>query len=956
VGLPSGEVLCEYPQHEAAVTSAVFPGSDLVATGSRDGQVRFFRRDGEKLFSLPAPGPVRKLACSPDGSHLAVLVEGERFVRQWRLDLLAARFRLLHPSLSVSGLGASQPSTAPPWPPVRPVIAARPRGPHGLRREVFDCFFANKLKEGYDARIDLRWDGGGPVPDQVLGQGICSSVRWTGWIQAPVAGTYQLRLVGNGIARLWLDEALRIEWLSLDKGCEQEVQVVFAGRRLPLRLDFYLDAAQCMLQWKRPGSGVWEVVPAEAFYLDDVAPAPAGQEQSVRLQSYATSVRMAATLWVEGQKLGAAETLASYLPTPGAEDLRGFEWFYLRQSVSRPEVQELRAAERFIAAVRFSPDGRRLAALARGGIEIWDVLSSRSLQRLQEKSQAAPGASPRCCSDGLRFYPDGRRLISVPAYPGAATIKVWDIAAGRALAEWPGTGTQEPAAVSPDGQSVALAGLHPDDLTVQLWDVQSGRHRVIWRRSAQGQRGNVTSVAFSPAARLLAVAYFVGNEYKIDLLELPRGEVRATTLGNPYTFIFALAFSPDGATLASGAGKYATLYDTATGQPKEPLLVGPGIVSALAFSPDNRTLAAGWRPIYGAGLGEACSVSLWDVAGRRRLPRELRTGSGVNALTFSPDGQSLAVGCFDDRVQLWDTGVSSDVLVVPESSPREAWSVAFSPDGQTLAVGYDDERGGDRRTLQMWDLQTRRVRATLPGHASMVYAVTYTPDGRTVISAGHDHTVRLWDAATGKPQQTLSGHTDRVQCLACSPDGRTLASGGRDRTVRLWDLTTGNERLKLVGHTGNVHRVVFSPDGVTVASAGDDGTVRVWDAATGATVRLLPGTVTLSALAYAPDGRTLATADKTGLVRLWDPVTGVERARLQGHKGNVPALVYSPDGKTLASGGADRTVRLWQAATGQALLTLDGLPEYPHCLAFSLDGRTLAAALHDGTVKLWRGE
>jgi WD40 repeat protein len=643
-------------------------------------------------------------------------------------------------------------------------------------------------------------------------------------------------------------------------------------------------------------------------------------------------------------------------PGPGEPDLRGFEWFYLRQAASRPQLQEFRAAERCVAAVAFSPDGRKLAALVRGGIEIWDVLGSRSLQRLQEKSEATRAAWLRFCPDALRFCPDGQRLISVRAHDDAgAPIKVWDIAADRALAEWPGTGTRAPAAVSPDGQSVALGGVPPEHGTVYLWVVQSGRHRVVWRRPAQGQRGGVTSVALSPAGRLLAVAYFWGEEYKIDLLELPRGEVRATTLGNHYTFIRTLAFSPDGATLASGALEYARLWDTATGRQKEPLLVGPGIVSALAFSPDNRTLAAGWQP-NGAGLGEACSVSLWDVASSRRLPRELRTGCGVNALAFSPDGQSLAVGCFDDRVRLWDTGVSSDVLVVPESSPREAWSVAFSPDGQSLAVGYDDEQGGDRRTLQLWDVQTRRVRATLPGHASMVYAVTYTPDGRTVISAGHDHTVRLWEAATGQPRQTLSGHTDRVRCLACSPDGRTLATGGRDRTVRLWDLTTGNERLTLAGHTGNVHRVVFSPVGVTVASAADDGTVRVWDTATGATARLLPGTVTLNALAYAPDGRTLATADKTGLIRLWDPVTGVERARLQGHASDVPALVYSPDGKTLASGGADRTVRLWQAVTGQALLTLDGLPEYPHGLAFSRDGRTLAAALHDGTVKLWRGE
>jgi hypothetical protein len=276
VGLPSAEVLCEYPQHSAAVTGAVFLGPDLVAAGSRDGQVRFFRRDGEKLFSLPAPGPVRKLACSPDGSRLAVLVEGERFVRQWRLDLLAARFRLLHPSLSVSGLGAPQPSAAPPWPPIRPVIAARPRGPHGLRREDFDVFFACKLIEDYDARIDLRGEGGRPQ----LGPGyaeFCSSVRWTGWIQAPVPGTYRLRLVANGIARLWLDEALRIEWLSAEKDCEQEIQAVFADRRLPLRLDFFhrVSPLQCTLQWKRPGSGVWEVVPADAFYLDDAAPQPA---------------------------------------------------------------------------------------------------------------------------------------------------------------------------------------------------------------------------------------------------------------------------------------------------------------------------------------------------------------------------------------------------------------------------------------------------------------------------------------------------------------------------------------------------------------------------------------------------------------------------------------------------------------------------------------------------------
>jgi WD40 repeat protein/serine/threonine protein kinase len=637
-------------------------------------------------------------------------------------------------------------------------------------------------------------------------------------------------------------------------------------------------------------------------------------------------------------------------PGPGESDLRGFEWFYLCQTMNR---RQLRPSDPGIGALCYSPDGRQLAALTRAGIEIWDAASGRSSQRLRETGGDIPLA--------LRFCPDSRTLISVARNNTKGVIKVWDLAGERAVAEWTGpAGECSTPAISPTEKTVAMINeLNPAFAQVQLWEVGSARPRVVWQRQRSSGR-NVTALALSPDGRRLAVGYHSQGKMLLDLLDLQNNKVRSLG-GGVWGYIWALTFSRDGSYLACGSGdRHARLRIAETDDWIKNFDVEENLgqnfhvvdVCGLAFSPDDRTLATSWRLHNGKENSYKWTVSLWDITSGKRHPVQLCPGCEIGPLVFSPNGRTLAVACGDGQIRLWDMAMTPDVLSVPSGPPREAWSVAFAPDGQTLAVGYDDENGGDKSTLQLWDLQTRSVRATLTGHASMVFAVTYTPDGQTVISAGHDHTVRLWDAASGKLRRTLSGHTGQVRCLACSPDGRTLATSGGDQTVRLWDLATGKERPPLRGHTAIVDRVAFAPNGKTV-SASADATARIWDVATGATIRVLDGATTLTALAYAPDGRTLATGDKSGVIRLWDPVSGMERARLEGHARDVKALVYSPDGKTLASGGADLTVRLWQTATGQPLLTFDDLREYPHDLAFSSDGHHLAAALHDGSVRLW---
>jgi WD40 repeat protein/tRNA A-37 threonylcarbamoyl transferase component Bud32 len=309
--------------------------------------------------------------------------------------------------------------------------------------------------------------------------------------------------------------------------------------------------------------------------------------------------------------------------------------------------------------------------------------------------------------------------------------------------------------------------------------------------------------------------------------------------------------------------------------------------------------------------------------------------------------------------------------------PNKSRFAVFSPDGtKAVTVSAMGNSKGDK--ILLWETGTWKPIGQPLHPGCVVTKVLFSPDGRSILTAGTNGFALLWNVATG---ERLGGRycVDRENpAVAFALDGRKLLTATQHQPgcviTSIYDLGTGQCRSVLLacalGSLGEARKPVrlsFSPAGETVATFSVNGrTAQIWDLTTGNPCFRLENPDIL-ALRFSPDGRVVVTRCKKGIAQVWDAETGRKIATLEGHQGELTTVVFSPDGKMVLTGSEDRTARLWEAATGKCMQVFDTRKCSVRAVACSRDGKIIATVssgmvVHNpnngknwipGTVQLW---
>jgi WD40 repeat protein/DNA-binding SARP family transcriptional activator len=510
-----------------------------------------------------------------------------------------------------------------------------------------------------------------------------------------------------------------------------------------------------------------------------------------------------------------------------------------------------------------------------------------------------------------------------------------------------------------DGRTLAVRG---NDGGVTLFDTTT-LHERGGRLESSGQIyyfGAVVrpkrALAFSPDGRTLAVGDSDGRHATLALVDTRSRRTRAFITSRKNGVTADVVFAPGGRTVVSGEG-----VSGAGGPPAEVLVLrtaadgtelrrSRAIAAArlIGFTRDGRELLV--------TSGETTS-SLFDV----RTFRRVRTFPVSGAAALSQTADEAAFGQDDGSVRIVDLRTGAQRSMGRRATGRVI-AIAFSADGSVLATGSDDG------SVSVWDVSSGDLRETYTGHAAAALGLLFSPDGSTLYSGSSDGSEIAWDVRgtrrLGRPFRFAPHPADGIgphappahgaaTAVAVSPDGSLfVTSPGPDR-VTVWRADDESVVATLRGPCGNLDSLAFSHDGRLIAATGDASRTVVWDVRTRTIVRLLgpQGPMGASGVGFSSDDRLLATAGVDGYLRVYDLLSGRSVVRLKT-TGTLQDVDFSSDGKRIAAAGLHGDIVIWNLVSGALERTIrhkTGILS----IRFSRDGKQIATGDFEGNVDFW---
>lgn len=522
-----------------------------------------------------------------------------------------------------------------------------------------------------------------------------------------------------------------------------------------------------------------------------------------------------------------------------------------------------------ITKLAFAPDGATLAGIREAyAVQLWRVSDGQLLHTLKY----SPDIVEEVPVAGIAFAPDG----DVLAVASRNMIRVWLVATGYLYTTFQtdqfGVGGM---AFTHDGQAIAVGA---QDGTVKLWRSRDGK----FVRDIDRTKGPIYSMAFAPDNTTLAfgladrsVLLFDQSNSRTQKLQVTDNpDLTSVLYSQTRIFIPSLAFAPDGSTLAAAWVGGVQLWRMADRMPIGRLGGYQGWIKAIAFSPNGAVVATG---DYNG------TVQLWRAGDGTPLYTLLGHTDAVESLTFSPDGRILASSGFW-ATNLWRVADGTFLSALERGSSPQ---IAFSPDSTMVAIPRSDSI--EIRRVADGNL----VRKLAGAEFGSVDEISYSPDGATLTAASRNGLVQSWSVDGGPPRRVLLSGADEAwhEAFSFSPDGATLALGMQDGSVKLWRVADGIFLRRLPGRFNAVSSLAFSPDDALLAVAAEDNSVSLWRVADGVSLAVL-GTSgeekrdfasialdrgyidpyflpKMSAVAFSSDGTLIAVGSQDDAVRLW---------------------------------------------------------------------------------------